>query len=150
MLGPQPLKSKNKMTTLKTQLWRNWGTSQLHLFKNTSLGKTIFKPCFVADYTIPRDGKVVTFGLKLLAALCRGKLLDCLIKGQSGTVNGFRMNKILKTATKEKWQAMREIKGGWYHEAKMSQVDKQHSVLSCIAVHLREKIGGMLQHKINR
>lgn len=68
--------------------------------------------------------------------------MDCLIKGKSGIVNGFRMNKILKTATKEKWQAMREIKGVWYHKVKMSQIDKRHSVLLCRAEHLREKNWG--------
>ena len=40
----------------------------------------------------------MTFGLKLAAALCR----SLLIKGESGKVNDFSMNKILKTATKEK------------------------------------------------
>ena len=91
------------------------------------------------------------FWFKISSCLYRGQLLDCLIKGESGTVNGFRMNKILKTATKEKWQAMREIKGGWYHRAKMSQIAKQHSVLwalLCRAQHLREKIGGKIKRNL--
>ena len=43
---------------------------------------------------------------------------------------------------------MREIKGVWYHKAKMSQIDKRHSVLLCRAEHLREKIGGKIKRNL--
>lgn len=58
---------------------------------------------FLVDPIIPRGGKVIlTFRLKSLAVLCRGKLLVSLVKGQSCILSCFRMSKIFERLQQRK------------------------------------------------